>query len=144
MCTTRSLPYEGISLTETPLDRECPPPRQRSTLDWDPQTEIYLGQRPPWTESAPSPTEIHPGLRPPDRDPPWTETPLDRDLRSPWTEWQICVKTLPCTKLRLRVVISSNSFWSVLSMKNDSNTQYMVSRTQYILLGQWPMEDFQL
>ena len=52
MHTTRSLPYRGgllnrdPSWTETPLDRDPPPPRQRL-----PCTETPSGQRSPWTET---------------------------------------------------------------------------------------------
>ena len=49
----------GVSVRETPLDRDPPPP-DRAPLDRDPP-----GQRPPWTETPP-------GQRPPlDRDPPY-------------------------------------------------------------------------
>ena len=71
MQTTRSLPYRGVSLTETPLDRD--PPWTETPLDRDPS-----GQRPLWTETPRTDilwTEIPPGQRPPDRD------PLDRNPR---------------------------------------------------------------
>ena len=62
MRTTRSLPYWGVSLTQTPLDRD--PPGQRPSPEQRP-----LWQRPPL-----------------DRTPPWTESPLDRDQPLPWTD----------------------------------------------------------
>ena len=92
MRTVRSLPYGGVSLTETPL-----------------------GQRPPWTETPPDrdpPSgQTPPGQRPPSgqtppprQRPSWTETPWSCDLwcmlgqrPPPKTESQTSVKTLPCS-----------------------------------------------
>ena len=62
MRTADSLPYEGVFLTETPLDR---PPRDRDPLDRNPLDGKPCGQRPPWTEI------------PLDRDTPRDPTPLE-------------------------------------------------------------------
>ena len=106
-----------------PFHREHPSPRpfHRDPLHRHP-SQRYPGQRPPWTKTPWTQTSL-------DRDPSWAETPLDRDppekdmglgsqtggdiiqreTPSLWTEWQTPVKTLPCLKLRLRVVISKIS-----------------------------------
>ena len=81
MCTTRSLLYDrevsvwGVSLTETPLERDPP-------LDRDPPR-----QRSPWTET------------PLDRDPPGDVTCgacWDRDSPCGQNSWHTLVTTLPC------------------------------------------------
>ena len=74
MRTARSLPYRGISMTETPPDRYSSPdtdPLDRDPLDRDPYRQRPPGQRP------------HSGQRPPlDRDPPDRDPPGQR-LRPP-------------------------------------------------------------
>ena len=77
MGTARSLLYEGVSLTETALDRDTPP-----------------GQRRPWTEPNPSTNRALPRTETPqtemplDRDPLQTETSLDRE--PPCGQTDIC------------------------------------------------------
>ena len=99
-----------------PLDRD--PTLDTDPLDRDPRTETPMDRDPPWTETPW--TETLPGQRPSH----WSETPLDRDTLSlvmhAWTETasvdrQTPVKTLPCPKLHLRVVI--------IEQGNNANTK---------------------
>ena len=92
MRTALTLPYGGgISLTETPLDRDPP---DRDPLDRDPPPR----QRPTWQRS---PRQRPPGHRSSQTDTtrdPLDSDPPDRDLPGqspPRTESQIAVKTLP-------------------------------------------------
>ena len=90
MRTAPSLPYRGVSMTETPPDRD--PPGQRPQ-DRDPQTETPR-QRP--LRLRP------PGQRLPRQRPPWIETPWDRDRDPPCGQTDTGENL---RKLRLRVVI---------------------------------------
>ena len=74
MHTARSLLYEGVSLTETALDRDAPgqnltPPTNRALpLDRDPPR-----QRCPWTETPQTETLL-------DRDPPYWQTDICENI----------------------------------------------------------------
>ena len=94
--------HQHAPFTETPFTDTL----HRDTLDRDPA----------WTETPWTQTSL--GRNPLDRDPPEKDIGLgsqtggdiiQRETPSLWTEWQTPVKTLPCLKLRLRVVISKIS-----------------------------------
>ena len=95
LCTARTLLYQGASV-KGGLSQVDPWPLGRDTPlegTWDQR------QRPPegtWDQS----------LRPPRENMgPGSHTGNYIIQRSPlWTDWQTCVKTLPCSKLCLRVV----------------------------------------
>ena len=93
MPTARSLLYGGVSMTETPLDRDprTETPWTKTPLDRDPP-----GQRSPWTETT------------------WTETPLDRDRDPPCGQTDTCENSL--RKLDLRTItrhLASLSMWQL-------------------------------
>ena len=94
------------------------PPGSRPPRTRHPQTRHPPGTRPP-----PGADHLGPGSPPrtrhppPGADPPGTRHP-------PWTEWQTGAKILPCSKLRLRAVITVTKEPHCLNYKiqNTENT----------------------
>ena len=125
MRTGLSLPYGGVSVTETP-------PRQRHPGQRSPWTETPLdrdhpgqkppGQRPP-TETLPNRDLLDrglPGQRPPDRD------PLDRDRDPP------CGQTDTCENI---------TFANIPWLRDECNGWVTLSESKKIFLLWWAVAD---